>query len=713
MRESKGLSGQALADAMGRSRNTISNWMNGNTRPSSTEFIHLIHTIRKIAGCSDEEERFLREAYVGFRIVPPLHNAPFDRNDYFTGREELLEQLHDQLAPQSHLKRIAAITGLPGIGKTHVALEYAHRYMREHSPIFWVTADSRETVITDFCKLAQDLQLPEKDAREQERVVAAVQRWLREHPNWLLVLDNVEDLSMVGKFIPSGCPGALLLTTRLQPTKPIAQDFVLKTMTDDESAWFLLRRTDRLSLDAPLTGASPDDDREARAIAEALGGLPLALDQAGAYILETQCALADYLLLYKRERARLLAQRGAVPSDHPESVVITFSLAFERVQQKNPASVDMLRLCAFLAPDRIPEDLFLNGSGLEGTVLEHIGHDLLAFNEAVRGLYRYSLIQRNTDQRTLSVHRLVQAVLQDGMDEQSQTWWAARALVAVAVALPPYVQFETWADWERLLSHALECTRHIDRYTTLISVLAAGLLYRTGQYLTMHARYEEAESLCRRALAIWEQTVGPHHPSIPATLSTLGQLCQLQGKLADAEPLYQRALAIDEHTWGSGHRHTADDLSNLTALYQAQGKYIEAEGLLLKALAIIEQTLGPDHPGIVHILINLAGLYRDHGKLTDAERLYQRAVAICEQTFGPEHPHNAPALVNLAALYQAQGKHDVAERLFQRALALYERTFGPEHSFTKDVLTDYANFLRETGRADEASALELRRDKES
>jgi hypothetical protein len=190
-------------------------------------------------------------------------------------------------------------------------------------------------------------------------VVQAVKVWLRSHGGWLLILDNADDLNLVQPFLPTECPGHLVLTTRAQITGKVAHRFEVDTLDGETGALLLLRRAGLVAADGSFDAVFPSDQSIALALVEELGGLPLALDQAGAYIEETQCGLADYRQQYQMRRAELLARRGKLVDDHPEPVATTWSLSFARVEQANPIAAELLRICAFLAPNAIPEELLV------------------------------------------------------------------------------------------------------------------------------------------------------------------------------------------------------------------------------------------------------------------------------------------------------------------------------------------------------------------
>jgi len=381
-------------------------------------------------------------------------------------------------------------------------------------------------------------------------VVSVVQHWLEGSSNWLLILDNADDLAKVRKFLPTEGKGHILLTTRAQAVGALAQRVEIEEMQPEEGALFLLRRAKILTENATLDAASAADRTLAEALAKEMDGLPLALDQAGAFIEETPSSLAEYLALYRQEGAKLRAERGELTTEHP-SVTVTFSLASKQVADSSSAAADLLRVCTFLAPDAIPEELFTEGAANLGENLGPVAASPLAFTKAIKEAGRFSLIERNPANQTLDIHRLVQEVLKDEMDEAEQRQWAERVVRAINRTFPN-VEFSTWQRCERLLPHAQACAELVEKWG-LEFPEAARLLNQAGFYLKERARYAEAEPLYRRALAIREKVLGPEHPDAAMSLNNLAGLYRIQGQYAQAESLYTRALAIAEKTWGLDH----------------------------------------------------------------------------------------------------------------------------------------------------------------
>src|SRR6266446_760551 len=249
-----------------------------------TAFTDIVKGIRKVI------EEYQQNPLLSTSKAAPLWNVPHRRNPFFTGRENVLQRLHEALTRQSTavLTQVhtQAISGLGGIGKTQTALEYAYRYRDEYRAVLWAKADTREALNADFVSIAGLLHLPEHAAQEQRLAVAAVKRWLEQATDWLLILDNADELPMVRDFLPTAGNGHVLLTTRARPMGPLAQRVELDTMEPEEGALLLLRRAGVLPPGASLATASAADRAQALQLVKELGWLPLAIDQAGAYLEE-------------------------------------------------------------------------------------------------------------------------------------------------------------------------------------------------------------------------------------------------------------------------------------------------------------------------------------------------------------------------------------------------------------------------------------------
>jgi tetratricopeptide (TPR) repeat protein len=635
--------------------------------------------------------------------LPAVWDMPYQRNRFFTGREEIFTALITALQTD----RAAALTppqglsGLGGMGKTQTAVEYAYRSRAHYQAILWVRANSPAVLVSEFLRLATVLQLPARMQRDQRQVIEAVVRWLREHDDWLLIFDDVENPAHLDPFLPGTARGHILLTSRVSAFGGLAHSIPLVKMADEVGALFLLRRTERLALTAPLADAPAPERADALRITRDLAGLPLALEQAGAYIQSMGCTLAAYHTLLGERLAEILAERSP-QAEYPATVATTWALSFEKVAQADPACPELLAALAFLSPEAVPEEILTEGHVHLGELLGPKAADPLLWDGVIAQLLRFSLISRSADDRLFTIHRLVQAVIQDHLEPAVHYLWSIRVVQTVADIFPA-VQFETWALCERYLLQAQTCASLVETWEMMFSN-AARLLNQTAAYLRHRARYAEAEPLYQRAMVIWHKTLGAEHPHLAACMNNLGRLYEEQGKYQEAEPWYQLALDLWTQLRIEDER-LAKTLNNLGQLYRLQGKFREAEPFYQRSLQLREQVLGPEHPDTATACRNLAWLALEQGQDLQAEQLLQRALAIGQRTQHAGHPDLATCLAVLADIASRRGQYDEAERLLAQVLAHSEQTYGQQHPETAVALNNLALSAEKRGNYEQAEAL--------
>ena len=617
--------------------------------------------------------------------LPAVWNVPFQRNPNFTGREEILTELREQFGASA--KQI--IHGMGGVGKSQIANEYCYRNAGDYDVVWWLRAENASSLATDYASLAgqKALNLPERGEQELEVIIKAVRDELNHRNKWLLIFDNTCDYESISSYLPQASSGHILITTQNPDWRQIGVLRKIETWTRPESITFLKHRTGQ------------DHDKDAGALADALGDLPLALEQAGAYIENSGVSIAKYLELYNSRRAALRKDESA-PHDHPESVDVTFTLSIEKAREREPLAVTVLNFCSVVAPDMIPKKLLAacgehlsqeDGGGLQ---------DELILNRAIAALRKYSLL--SVEPEHVSIHRLVQPVAQERAGEDEIARYRTVMLKVLREQFPTegYVNPVCWPECEQLLAHAekiaVECEPSEETATLLNSM---------GSYYYGRAFYAKAEPLYRRALRILEEQLGGEHPNVATSLNNLAALLREQGKYAEAEPLYRRALKIWEEQFGGEHPDVASILNNLALLLKTQGKYAEAEPLFRRALKIDEKALGTDHPDVATDLNNLAALLREQGKYTEAEQLFLRSLKILEEQLGGEHPNVATSLNNLAGLLYTQGKYVEAEPLYRWALKIREEQLGSENPDVAQSLNNLASLLRAQGKYGEAEPL--------
>lgn len=702
----------ALAKTLDVHRNTIGGWERGDRLPEHRD---IILKLAQLLELNETEQAQLLEA--ALFTISTHWVLPYKRNPFFTGRSDFFAKLYTKLRPSSCVT--SALTGMGGLGKTQIAIEYAYRYHAEYTAIFWVTAETEETIFNSFLHIAEHLQLTEIQEQPQQRIVSAVFQWLTSHRDWLLIFDNVENCTLVKTYLPSAPFGSILLTSRLRALTIATHSIRLMTMEHEEALTFLLLRSQLITSQTAIQQVDPAIYQTADKIVNIMDGLPLALDQAGAYIERTGCRLVDYLALFQSHQLRLLDERSEA-ADHPLSVIKTFLLSFDRMNQTNPASADILRLCAFLAPDEIPEEMFTQGASNLGPILGPIAADAYLFNQVLGEGLQYSLLHRQAPNQTISIHRLIQIVLKATMDETTLRLWATRTMKALAASCSQIEDERIWSDYTRYLPHAQHVALLID-HLQLVSSEAGQILFMMGRYLYDHAQFEEAERFFLQSLKMWEQVYGVHHRQIALPLERLGDLyrerslyeqaeerylhalriwevavgpddsaCALalnglglvytqQGRYELATPLFQRCIQIREQTLGKEHPLTAHPLHNLGVIEQKLGHFDRAEEIYLRVLHIREQELGLNHPRVAFSYYGLGLLAGEQGHYKQAELFFNRCLQIREQAFEVDHPQVAYPLNGLGDIYQEQGHYEQAKVLLQRCLRIWEKSFGKTH----------------------------------
>ncbi len=221
----------------------------------------------------------------------------------------------------------------------------------------------------------------------------------------------------------------------------------------------------------------------------------------------------------------------------------------------------------------------------------------------------------------------------------------------------------------------------------------AFLLNATAFFLDLNARYEGAEPLFRRTLAIFEKVLGREHSSTAQNINSLALLLYSKGDYEGAEPLFRRSLEIREKVLGRDHPDTAGSINNLALLLRSTGDYEGAEPLFRRAIEISEKMLGRDHPDTANSLNNLAGVLNSKGDYEGAEPLHRRALEISEKVLGREHPDTARSLNNLASSLTDKKDYEGAEPLIRRALKIKEKVLGREHPDTATSIGNLASLL--------------------
>ncbi|MEU5877395.1 FxSxx-COOH system tetratricopeptide repeat protein [Spirillospora sp. NPDC047279] len=617
------------------------------------------------------------------------------RNRNFTGREELLARLREGIAgkvtavvPQPH-----ALHGLGGVGKTQMAVEYVHRYQYDYDLIWWVPSDQPVLVKTTLAELAPFLGLPSAAVSGIDDATRDVLDALRRgepYAKWLLVFDNADQPEDLFDIIPQDV-GHVLITSRNHRWASQVETVPVDVFRRDESIEFLSKRVrDAISV------------QDADLLAEELGDLPLALEQAGALLFERGMTAAEYLQQLSERTSQLLSQGR--PVEYPVPMTAAWSLSVTNLSETFPEAVDLLQLCAFFGSEPIPRDVF--GQAPEGLSpnLSELFSDPIRLGRAVGELGRYALARLDVTNRTVHVHRLVQRLVQDelSIDEQRRIRHEAHLLLAAFEAGDP----DDSANWPRygsLLGHVTpslvaECS---DAKVRAFAVNVLRYLFRSGDY-------RSAQSVATDFTERWSRDSGPEHADVIRAQLEHANILRELGEYEAATELNQQVLATAERVLGLEHDISLWSLRGSAADMRAAGDFRAALQRDAEALRRCEERYGEHHGSTLRAVNNLA---INHGLLSDYERakeLHQRAYAGWRR---PESRLVQASMINalngLARALRLSGEFSESFDIGEDAYALGQQMLGADHNWTMRTGRDQSITLRRLGELEEAEELVL------
>jgi Tetratricopeptide repeat len=621
--------------------------------------------------------------------------VPHRRSPTFTGRDEELADLHAGLTSVLPGASFQAVSGLGGVGKTQLAVEYAYRHANEYDVVWWLRAEEPALLAADFAELAFALRLRARTEPDQRLAVEAARRWLAQNNGWLLIFDSAREPAHVAPYLATSGAGHVIITSRHASWRGLAIPIALRGLAREDSVSFLLGRSGR------------SDDGSAEQLAEALGDLPLALAQAAAYMEESGAPINLYLELFEKRRHELL-RRSALGETAP-TVSTTWDIAFEEAQSRSPAAGELLRLASFLAADDIPREGLAPGAEHLPPALAAAVSDPLVLDEAIAALRRCSLVE--AQESTLSVHRLVQAVVRDRLSDEDYAMWAEAAVRVVYEGLSADLEDAGTGspDRGRFLPHVRPAADHAEAAGVAREVTEQ-LLSRAAKFQLETGAFVASRDLLEKALDIAESIHGADHAHVATILTKLSRVL---GELDEPEALTyaERALAIDMALYGEDHSSVARDYNNIAKVLRKRRDLAGAILNVERALAIDERLYGPDDPELIPRLNDLGFLRRVQGDLDGARQVLESALSRGETAWGRDHADLGSLLGNLASVLPelaerersagntatARARLEEARGLLVRAVAIGEATYGPNHYVVSMRRNNLGLLLRDLG----------------
>jgi tetratricopeptide (TPR) repeat protein len=596
-------------------------------------------------------------------------------SELFVGRTRERERL-DAAVAGSGRAVVVAVHGLGGVGKSTLVAHFAHLHADRYTLVWWITADSPTAIDTGLADLATTLAPQAAGAPLEQRTELGV-RWLATHDRWLLVLDNLTTPADAAGLLERVRTGTIVITSR-QGTGWRGVDTIPLDVLPAEQAVELLTRIVRAEWpQADLTGAD-------RLCAET-GWLPLAVEQAGAYLAQARITPVAYLDLLARFPARMFTAT-AEGGDAQRTMARIWHVTLDRLAD-TPLAGRVLRHLAWYAPDAIPR-----------TLLADV-FDEPDLSEALGRLAAYSMITLTGD--TIGVHRLVQALTRtpDSTDPHRQPADITTARDTTATALTAaltgtdYRLPAHWPVFQTVLPHARALLDHTDTDTEPLCDLAN----RLGIYVYGQGDTTTAIALHTRAARSYQRLQGPDHPDTLTSRNNLASAYGLAGDLGQAIPLFEATLADSERALGPDHPDTLTSRNNLASAYGLAGDLGQAIPLFEATLADSERALGPDHPDTLASRNNLAGAYRSAGDLERAIPLHEATLADRQRVLGPDHPDTLTSRHTLASAYGLAGDLGRAIPLHEATLADRQRVLGPDHPDTLTSRHTLADAYRSAG----------------
>ena len=662
-----------------------------------------------------------------------LWSIPFDRNDRFVGREDVLNILTKKLAPQDRCNYVA-VFGLGGVGKTHVVLEFAYR-RRETCPgcsIFWVSAINSITFVQGYLEMGEKLQIPDiaKKASSPTKLIKAVKTRLSDKSSgqWLLIIDHVEiwdvrheeaNESVTGSLplldcLPRSPHGSIIFTSRNHRAAYdlAGKDAVEVTAMDLGQAQDLLKKW--VSPESLLG----EDEPKVNELLVLLTGLPLAIIQAGAYMTRERQTVADYLEVYEEDALALLDEKvteEGISTLTKDPVSRTWRISFEQIQRKDELAAEYLSSMACLFPQNIPKSLLPACSSTRKA------------KRALSTLMAYSFITERDRDGHYDMQPLVHLVTQDWLknprplepsinqlssiplviednSSKARTFesWAEQTILRIAEVFPDE-ELDDRASWTEYLPHAM--------HALLLAHSSVGneaseidLLRKVGKCLEINGQYRQAEKFAELQVNLKIDFLGEGDPSTLTSMSDWAFLLTSLGKYSVAEQTHRRAIKLRGNVPGFEDAATLSSMSLLALTLSQKGDLKEAKKLNEQILARRMTLLGPDDLDTLTSRSRLAAVLSGEGNYEEAEAMHRQVLKSRERMLGPKDPDTMTSKIHLAVVLKNQKKYAEAEEIYREILKL-DQEYSPEHPNTLSTMSFLGSLLHCQGKDEEAEAL--------
>jgi len=599
--------------------------------------------------------------------VPIIWENVPRRNLNFTGRDDLLAELKQRIIEPPNASAPHVLYGLPGAGKTQLAVEYAYRHARDYAAVWWIPADNMAIARSSLAALAPHLGLTGPAPDHIDGSVSAVLSALRRGEpfrRWLIVFDNADLPGPLLSILPIGS-GDVIVTTRDRSWAQVADAIEVGVFARDESAQFMSRRVPGIT------------DEDTGRVAEVFGDLPLGLEHAAMWLSQTAITVERYLALIDDRESGLLAE-SPDPGGYPAPVAAAWNLSIDTLSGETPRALELLRCCAFFGPAPVPLSMLERGQLAPHSPLRQLLEDEVALARSIRALGRYSLARVDTHRRTIEVHRVIARLVRDGLRDDE--YLAARHDVHMILAAgdpgdPDVVR--NWPGYSELSVH-LGPAEVVNSEAPEVRQLARNMV----RYLLVTGNHASAYASANKALNQWTEDSGEDDQDVLVMTRLKIQILHVLARYEEAYELTSAVLERMRRALGEDHEQTLALMNTHCIDLWARGEYARSLDFTSATLESHHRILGEDHPRTFMAMNNYAEGLELSGRYSEASRLHDDLCVTKRRIYGHDHPRTFFSLGALGRTVLAEGKYAHARAIAEQAHEGFRRLVR------RHVLTD-------------------------
>jgi tetratricopeptide (TPR) repeat protein len=597
--------------------------------------------------------------------LPSVWSIPFQHSQYFCGRETQLLKLKKKFSSKQRLLKVQILYGLSGVGKTRLATEYAYRYINDYSLVWWIDAESQESILFDLIQLTERLKLPTMGKVDQKTIIDSLQVFLSKQTGWLLIFDNADKNEVIQDFLNIQSDGHILITSRNPDWKDFSEPMLVPVLKNSDSKELLRKITEIENND------SSDE------LTKVLGNLPLILEQAGTFIKENRITYSQYLDLWLSQHHKFSSSKSSDITKQTIKMSTTWEITINQIKKFHPASIDFLNLCAFFSSHDIPYGLFVKGVQHLPENLSIIISDDMNFKGIIDSLYRYSLIDVRTD--SISIHPFLQLMTKERLDDDNNRYWIE---VAIDVMKENFIynknNVESWEWSSRLLPHVMILLNHADSLG-IVTASLGDLLNHIGSFLIIRCEFQKAKVILNLALSIIEEVHGSDHPETANVICNLGRVYRNLAEFSKSKEFFERALEIDKAAHGLNHPNVGRDIDNLGIILWELNDLEGAQKHFEQSMEINKVVYGSNHPNIVKNYNNIGLIFFARGNNQEALSYYMKALEICQGIYHEKHPNLIALYTNIGIVSKNIGELIKSQSYLKHALEIAEEVYGYYH----------------------------------